>query len=262
MKAQKIIFSTLTVLGIAVMGLSAITTPADTALAKAKAAKMVKTTTYKSKRKVHVRGSWMYSNTTLTHKTHHMTKYLYTKFYATKKVTLRKANGKVATYNYLKSKDGKVKGYVASTYVWNKWGYGKYSVKAYWKSAVAAINEDRVAQGLKPYKEDPKLDKIAQKNSDRMLKDGSKFKRDPEGTPHAGWIQDHYIAPKSNPIVHYKNGREWGIGSENSWMHRSDIDRPAFAVPYLMSAKHTSIGLGGTQHGEAVYEFVLFSHKD
>ncbi|KRN03107.1 hypothetical protein FD13_GL000862 [Levilactobacillus senmaizukei DSM 21775 = NBRC 103853] len=230
------------------------------AAAKSKSAKVLKTTNYKSKHKVHVRGGWMYSNTKLTHKNHHMTKYLYTKFYATKKVTVRQANGKKATLNYLRSKNGKVKGYVHSTYVWNRWGYGKYSVAAYRKSAVASINQDRADQGLPALKETAKLDKIAQRNSDRMLKDGKKFKVNVEGTPHAGWIIDDYIAPKSNPIVHYKNGSQWGEGSDNSWMRRSDINRDIGAIPYLMSKKHTRIGLGGTQHGEAIYMFVLLSN--
>lgn len=263
MRFRKTIVSGLTILSLGVMGLAAgSATGTNTAFAKAKSAKVIKTITYKAKHKVHVRGGWMYSNAKLTHKRHHMTNYLYTKFYATKKVTVRQANGKTATATYIKSKNGQVKGYVHSTYVWNKWGYGKYSVAAYRKAALNSINHDRAKQGLPALKETAKLDKIAQKNSDRMLKEGKKFKLDVEGTPHAGWIVDDYIAPKSNPIIHYENGSDWGKGADNSWMRRTDLNRDIGAEPYLMSRNHTHIGLGGTQHGQAIYMFVLLSHNN
>lgn len=261
MNASKLIVSTITVLSIATMGAATLPTGATTALAKTKAAKVVKTTKYKSKHKVHVRGGWMYSSAKLTHKKHHMTKYLYTKFYATKKVQVRKSNGKTVTLKYIKSKNGKVKGYVASTYVWNQWGYGKYSVKAYRKSALAAVNKDRRANGLKPLKETAKLDKVAQKNSDQMLKKGKKFKLNVKGVTHAGWVTDAYIAPKNNPIVHYQNGKQWGHGMIDAFMGRTNLNINYGAKPYLLSKNHTQIGFGGTQHGEAIYEVLLLSHK-
>ncbi|MFC6165671.1 CAP domain-containing protein [Lactiplantibacillus dongliensis] len=260
MNTKKIMISALTVLSVTTMGVAVTTNKTTTAFAKAKAAKVVKTTTYKAKHKVHVQGGWMYANAKLTHKKYHLTKHLYTKFYASKKVTVRKTNGKKVTLKYLTSKNSKVKGYVYANNVRNQWGYGKYSVAAYRKRAVRDINHDRATRGLKPLTETKKLDQIAQRNSNRMLKDGRSFKVNVEGTPHAGWIVDDYLAPKSNPIVHYENGTQWGQGSVNSWMRRSDLNRDIGAIPYLMSAKHTRIGLGGTQHGQAIYMFVLLSN--
>lgn len=263
MKFRKMVISGVTILSMGVVGLAVGTaTGTNSAFAKTKSAKVIKTTTYKTKHKVHVRGGWMYSNAKLTHKSHHMTSYLYTKFYATKKITVRQANGKTATVNYIKSKNGQVKGYVYSTYVWNQWGYGKYSVAAYRKAALNTINQDRAKAGAQPLKETAKLDKIAQKNSDRMLKEGKQFKANLEGTPHAGWIIDDYLAPKSNPIIYYENGNQWGRGSVYSWMRVTDRWRDIGAEPHLMNKNQTSIGFGGTQHGEAIYMFVLLSHNN
>lgn len=261
MKAKKMMVSTLAVLSIATMGAATLPTGTTTAMAKTKAAKVIKTNQYKKRHKVHVRGGWMYSSTKLTHKSHHMTNYLYTKFYATKTVTVRKANGKQATLKYIKSKNGKVKGYVHSTYVWNQWGYGKYSVKAYRKAALATLNKERRKEGLKPLKETAKLDKIAQKNSYRKYKDGHKFKPTLKGVPHAGWVTSGYIAPKGNPIVHYENGKQWGQGMIYAYMGWTDRNINYGARPYLLSKKHTQIGFGGTQHGEEIYQFVIVSHK-
>ncbi|WP_125544882.1 CAP domain-containing protein [Levilactobacillus lindianensis] len=262
MKAKKMMISALTVLSVTAMGFTTITTGSDTAFAKSKAAKVLKSTTYKSKKKVHVTGSWMYSNTKLTRKNHHMTKYLYTKFYATKKVKIRQANGKKVTYNYLKSKNGKTKGYVATKYVYNQWVYGKYSVKAYRRNAVKELNKFRAENGVAPLKEDAKLDKIAQKNVDRMRKEGKSFKGNVENTPHAGWIYDGYIAPRSVPIIAYENGSQWGQGTILSWMRITDRWRDIGAIPHLMNPKQTKVGFGGMQHGQELYEFAILSHKD
>ncbi|GAX03950.1 hypothetical protein IWT140_01584 [Secundilactobacillus pentosiphilus] len=262
MKVKSIMISAATLLSVIGFGAAGtVSSHAGTALAKSKTAKVVKTTNYKSKHKVHVRGGWMYSSSKLTHKNHHMTNYLYTKFYATKKVTIRETSGHKATFNYLVSKDGKEKGYVPASDVWNQWGYGKYSVSAYRKQAISSINQERAKKGLYALKESTTLDKIAQKNSDRMLKDGKKFKIDVEGTPHAGWIVDSYVAPKSIPIIHYENGTQWGEGSVDSWMRYTDQNRDIGAIPYILSKDHTQIGVGGTQHGQSIYMVVLFSHK-
>lgn len=264
MKAKKVIISTLTVLSVATSGMATLAVTPTPAVAKAKAAKVVKTTKYKSKHKVHVRGGWMYSSTKLTHKNHHMTNYLYTKFYATKTVTVRKANGKTATLKYLTSKNGKIKGYVHSTYVWNQWGYGKYNVKDYRKKALSELNRNRKEHGLYALKETAKLDKVAQKNSDRMLKDGQKFKPNVKGVPHAGWIVDDYAAQKSNPIIHYENGTQWGQGTIFELMGGSTYFNMQHNyqdfTKYLLSKNHTQVGFGGTQRGQVVYMFVLLSH--
>ncbi|ETY72852.1 CAP domain-containing protein [Lactiplantibacillus fabifermentans] len=264
MKVTKLVISTLTVLAVTTTGAATLSSTATTAFAKkAATAKVVKTTNFKSKHKVHVRGGAMYTSTKLTKKNHNMNNYLYTKFYATKQVTIRQKNGKNATYSYLISKNGKVKGYVKSSNVWNMWGYGKYSVTAYRKGALKALNLERKNAGLKPLKETAKLDKVAQKNSDRMLKDGKKFKANVKGVSHAGWVFDSYVAPKSNAIIQYEDGASWGKGTIDELMSHTNLvaNKGAKAKPYLLSKKHTMVGFGATQHGEAVYEFIVVSHK-
>lgn len=52
MKAKKMMISALTVLSVTAMGFTTVTTRSDTAFAKSKAAKVLKTTKYKSKKKV------------------------------------------------------------------------------------------------------------------------------------------------------------------------------------------------------------------
>lgn len=252
----------LTALGLTTLSVGLVVMDTTTsAAAKSKAAKVVKTTAYSTKRKVHVQGGWMYTSPRLTRKNYHLTKFLYTKFYATKKVTVRKANGRTATLTYLKSKNGRVKGYTSTANVRRQWGYGKYSVKAYRKGALTVLNQERVKKGLRPLKASAKLNRIAQKNSNQMLKKKKNFKANLEGTPHAGWVFSDYLAPKSNPIIHYENGKQWGQGTVYAWLGFTDITINYGAKPYLYSKNHTHIGFGGTQHGQNIYMFVVLNHK-
>ncbi|MDT6980567.1 CAP domain-containing protein [Levilactobacillus zymae] len=253
--------STMVLLGVTTMSLSLAVTGTTPAAAKTKAAKVLTTTTYQKKHKVHVQGGWMYSTPQLTHKTHHLTKSLYTKFYATQQVKVRQANGKTATLNYLISQNGQLKGYVQRTNVRNQWGYGKYSVAAYRKNALMVLNKERVKRGLKPYKASTKLNKVAQYNSNRMPKLGKHFKPNLKHTPHAGWFYNDYFAPKANPIIHYQNGAQWGQGSMNAWMGLTDRWIDYGAKPYLFSKTHTHIGFGGTQRGQKIYMFVVVNHN-
>jgi len=268
MKTKKLLMSTLTVLSVATMGLAPFAeTGTTTALAKTKAAKVIKTTTYKSKRKVHARGGWMYASAKLTNKTHHMTNYLYTKFYATKQVKVRKTNGNTAKLMYIKSKDGKIKGYVPATYVWNQWGHGKFSIKQFRTHGLSYLNQERAEQGLYPLKASAKLDKVAQKNSklfERTRLAGKAFTPQLKGVPHAGWLFDHYAAQKNNPILHVTNGGEWVQDEIYEFTHkqsalytRSGVD----GTPYLFSKTHTHVGFGGTQRGEETFTFILLSHN-
>lgn len=263
MTIRKAMVSTLTVFSVAMVGTAVIANQTQPALAKTNAAKVIKTTEYQAKRKVHVNGGWMYTSAKLTHKNYQMTKYLYTKFYATKQVKVRQKNGQATTLTYLISKNGKVKGYVHATNVQNLWGYGKYSVTAYRKAALTALNNERKQQGLSALKENAKLDRVAQNNSNQMLKSGKKFKVNVTGVSHAGWVFDNYIAPKNNPIIHYETGAEWGKGTIDELMSHTNLvaNKGAKAKPYLLSKTHTQVGFGATQHGEAIYMFVLLSHK-
>lgn len=256
-------FKKLGLLTVTVLSVTALGFGGTTAQAKTKAAHVVKTTTYKSRHKVHVQGGWMYSTPKLTRQNHHLTKYLYTKFYATKKVTVRQRNGKTTTLNYLKSKDGQTKGYVKTANVRNKWGYGKYSVAAYRKGALTALNQERDKQGLHALKETAKMDQVAQKNTERLVKQGKEnFTPILTGIPHAGWVRDQYIAPKKYPVIGYENGNQWGRETIYELMGYTNITSGAaeIAKPYLLSKGHTRVGFGGIQRGQAIYMFILFSH--
>jgi len=85
--------------------------------AKTKSAKVIKKTTYKPTKPVHVKKGYMYSSTKLTKRVHHMTNYKYTNFKMSAKATIKKSNGKRAIYEYLKSSNGKIKGWIWHGYV-------------------------------------------------------------------------------------------------------------------------------------------------
>lgn len=103
----------LSAVSLATLSLSIAALPTTTlpALAKTKAAKVLKTKKLK-KTAYHVNGGYIYSSAKLTKKTHKAFNYLKTTFYATKSVTVKKHNGKKATYYYVKNKKGNVKGYI------------------------------------------------------------------------------------------------------------------------------------------------------
>ncbi|WP_125681299.1 hypothetical protein [Levilactobacillus yonginensis] len=119
MKVNKLIVSALTILSVSTMGLATVASNADTALAKTKAAKIVKTTTYKAKHKVHVTKGNMYSTAKLTKVSHKAKNYKRTTFYRIKKAKVVKSNKKKAVYNYVKSTNGKTKGWIWHGYVKN-----------------------------------------------------------------------------------------------------------------------------------------------
>ncbi|MFC6206891.1 hypothetical protein [Levilactobacillus tongjiangensis] len=140
MKVNKLIVSALTILSVSTMGLATVASNADTALAKTKAAKIVKTTTYKAKHKVHVTKGNLYSTAKLTKVSHKAKNYKRTTFYRIKKAKVVKSNKKKAVYNYVKSTNGKTKGWIWHSYVKN----GKAP-----KAKAKSLKTKRNAQGLK-----------------------------------------------------------------------------------------------------------------
>ncbi|MGX6428307.1 hypothetical protein [Levilactobacillus yonginensis] len=119
MKVNKLIVSALTILSVSTVGLATVASNADTALAKTKAAKIVKTTTYKAKHKVHVTKGNLYTTAKLTKVSHKAKNYKRTTFYRIKKAKVVKSNKKKAVYNYVKSTNGKTKGWIWHGYVKN-----------------------------------------------------------------------------------------------------------------------------------------------
>jgi len=67
--------------------------------------------------KVHVSSGTIYSSATLSKKAHNARNYKYTTFTTTKKATIKKSNGKTASYQYISN--GKVKGWIWSSYIKN-----------------------------------------------------------------------------------------------------------------------------------------------
>ncbi|QCZ46821.1 hypothetical protein [Levilactobacillus brevis] len=88
----------------------AITVP-GTAMAKTKAAKVIKTTTLK-KSTYKTTGGYIYSSAKLTKKSFNAGKYLSMTFNATKSAKVKKSNGKTATYYYVANSSKTVKGWV------------------------------------------------------------------------------------------------------------------------------------------------------
>lgn len=119
MKVNKLIVSALTILSVSTMGLATVASNADTALAKTKPAKIVKTTTYKAKHKVHVTKGNLYTTAKLTKVSHKAKNYKRTTFYRIKKAKVVKSNKKKAVYNYVKSTNGKTRGWIWHGYVKN-----------------------------------------------------------------------------------------------------------------------------------------------
>ena len=93
--------------------LGAVIVPSTTlsASAKKKSAKVIRSKKMK-KTAYHANGGYIYSSAKLTKKSHKAFNYLKTTFYATKSVTVKKTNGKTATYYYIKNSKGNVKGYI------------------------------------------------------------------------------------------------------------------------------------------------------
>ncbi|WP_203640111.1 hypothetical protein [Levilactobacillus wangkuiensis] len=93
--------------------LGAVVVPSTTlsASAKKKSAKVIRSKKMK-KTAYHANGGYIYSSAKLTKKSHKAFNYLKTTFYATKSVTVKKTNGKTATYYYIKNSKGNVKGYI------------------------------------------------------------------------------------------------------------------------------------------------------
>lgn len=253
MKFKKLVITTLTVLSVAVTGASVATTN-TTAYAKTKAAKVLKTSKFKTKHKVNVKGGWMYSSAKLTKKNHHMTHYLYTKFYASKNVTVRRASGKKATYTYIKSTNGKIKGYLYSGYVMNKWPK-KYDLKAYKADMLQKVNSYREKKGLNALERSDSYDELTRWDvlvlSETKNKDDFQAGSSSRGYTWSGstWYWD--TQSKKQPVLDYKNSQ--------------DMAKQVFASlttnikKYGLNKTDKYIGIGAYQHGQNFYTELVFS---
>ena len=109
---SKLIYSTILAMTLGtVSGISVSTFTSPNALAKTKLARVI---SYKklSKTSYNVNKGYLYTNPRLNKKAHRAANYLSWTFYATESAKVKKANGKEATYYYLKSGNNKVKGWI------------------------------------------------------------------------------------------------------------------------------------------------------
>ncbi|TGD17563.1 hypothetical protein [Levilactobacillus suantsaiihabitans] len=106
-KGLYILATTGVVLGVVA---SSISLP-DSASAKTKAAKVIKTTSLK-RTAYQTTGGYIYTSAKLTKKKYNAGKYLSTKFYATKSSKIKKSNGKKAYYYYVTSSNKRIKGWI------------------------------------------------------------------------------------------------------------------------------------------------------
>lgn len=109
---SKLIYATILAMTLGtVSGISVSTFTSPNALARTKLARVI---SYKklSKTPYNVNKGYLYTNPRLNKKAHRAANYLSWTFYATESAKVKKANGKEATYYYLKSGNNKVKGWI------------------------------------------------------------------------------------------------------------------------------------------------------
>lgn len=109
---SKLIYSAILAMTLGtVPGISVSTFTSPNVLAKTKLARVI---SYKklSKTPYNVNKGYLYTNPRLNKKAHRAANYLSWTFYATESAKVKKANGKEATYYYLKSGNNKVKGWI------------------------------------------------------------------------------------------------------------------------------------------------------
>ncbi|GAA2980735.1 hypothetical protein [Lentilactobacillus parakefiri] len=108
---SKLIYSAILAMTLGTVSGISVSFTSPNALAKTKLARVI---SYKklSKTSYNVNKGYLYTNPRLNKKAHRAANYLSWTFYATESAKVKKANGKEATYYYLKSGNNKVKGWI------------------------------------------------------------------------------------------------------------------------------------------------------
>lgn len=116
-KLVKILAGTTLAIGSLAVG-TGISSNTTTVQAKTKSTKVVKAAYKKlSKKAYHVTKGTFYSTSKLTKKNHYAKNYPHTTFYTYTQATVTRANGKKAIYYYVKTSNGKVKGWIWHSYL-------------------------------------------------------------------------------------------------------------------------------------------------
>ncbi|KRM44206.1 hypothetical protein FC51_GL001660 [Lentilactobacillus parabuchneri DSM 5707 = NBRC 107865] len=110
---NKLFYSSLVGLTLGTIGFSTLKFNTQQVLAKTRFAKVI---SYKklSNSPYNVNGGYIYTNARLNKKSHDASHYLNKTFYALESAKVKKNNGKIAIYYYLKSSNGKIKGWIWS----------------------------------------------------------------------------------------------------------------------------------------------------
>lgn len=108
---NKLFYSSLVGLTLGTIGFSTLKFNTQQVLAKTRFAKVI---SYKklSNSPYNVNGGYIYTNARLIKKSHDASNYLNQTFYALESAKVKKTNGKIAIYYYLRSSNGKIKGWI------------------------------------------------------------------------------------------------------------------------------------------------------
>lgn len=248
-KFSKIIIATLVA-----TGFGAITLTAQATTANAKTRTLLVTKYYPSfKVKAwgnhnHIKG-YMYTSRQLNKRAHKLSNYAHTTFKVSTKVKLLKSNHRVANYYYIKSANGKIKGYIWKGYTYRpsnavdvskssntnkpvsdtptdqksndnsadkssnngdeKAGKFNFKIDEYRQTALADLNKERAKRNLAPVTEDPKLDQLAQTRAEQIVTHYSHY-------DDSGNIIAKQLAPEqgiTNWSAECNNTREWDSGN-------------------------------------------------
>jgi len=140
----------------------------DVAQAKTTSARVISSKKL-AKHAVHAAKGHIYSSTRLTKTTHYAKNYKHTTFYRTKQAKVVKANGKKSIYQYIKTSNGKVRGWIWHGYLKNGKAPKKsvtsdsaaFNVAKANKNFLSLVNKERVKRHLTPLKTEEKLMTLA-----------------------------------------------------------------------------------------------------
>lgn len=236
----------------------------STAEARTRSAKVISTKKL-HKTVVHVTKGSLYSSAKLTNIIHNAKNYKHTTFYRTKQSTIRKTNGKKAVYQFIKSSNGKVTGWIWHGYVKNgkanKKGSSSFNPAKANKDFLKVVNKERKKRGAKPLKIESRFMKLAQQRANDSAKLGD--------LQHDNKAGDSYFvleAPKFNIKDDWLSGeclfeetspdKNVGKTAANEYLY-NDASSDWGHRDILVDDESTFIGIGWTDDGYQIYNAII-----
>lgn len=273
---HKIIIKVLLVIGITVSLLSIpqlLSHHDHVAMAHAKSAKVLSHKKLK-KRTVHATKGDLYTSWKLSKISHHMKNYEHTTLYRTKQATIRKTNGKKAIYQYVKSINGKVKGWIWRGYL--KTGKAAKSKRTsininkdqLTKAFLKIVNKERKKRHAKSLKTEPRFMRLANQRAidSRKISDIEHDNKDG---------QSYFVleAPRFHIANNWLDAECLFLGSDD---HPNTSSAKIAAREYLyhdassnwghrdalVNDESDFIGIGWSYDGYALYNAVITGHDD